>query len=268
MSTHALSPGSWTNWLLGCEENRVSPALNLARGTYRLRLAQSEEQRAAAFRLRFEVFNLELHEGFDRAYATGQDVDEYDSICDHLLVEERQTGKVVGTYRLQTGSTAAANAGYYSEREFDFTPYRHLEDSMVELGRACVAREHRSSEVLFLLWHGIVEYALRHHARYLIGCSSLTSQDPVEGTSVYVELKKFVVPPPLRTLPQVEFAMPLQRAGCANSRVPKLLRTYLAVGAKICGPPAIDREFKTIDFLTLMDLAELHPRFQSRFLRP
>ena len=34
---------------------------------------------------------------------------------------------------------------------------------------------------------------------------------------------------------------------------PKLLRAYLSVGAKICGPPAIDREFKTIDFLTILD---------------
>jgi putative hemolysin len=39
------------------------------------------------------------------------------------------------------------------------------------------------------------------------------------------------------------------------------------VGAKICGPPAIDPEFKTIDFLTLMDLASLHPRLLSRLLR-
>lgn len=36
---------------------------------------------------------------------------------------------------------------------------------------------------------------------------------------------------------------------------PRLMRTYLSLGAKICSPPAIDREFKTIDFLTLFDLA-------------
>jgi len=28
----------------------------------------------------------------------------------------------------------------------------------------------------------------------------------------------------------------------------------LELSAKICGPPAIDRDFKTIDFLTLLDL--------------
>ena len=36
--------------------------------------------------------------------------------------------------------------------------------------------------------------------------------------------------------------------------VPRLLRAYLALGARICGEPAIDREFSTVDFLTWMDL--------------
>jgi putative hemolysin len=45
-----------------------------------------------------------------------------------------------------------------------------------------------------------------------------------------------------------------------------LLRAYLAIGARICGPPAIDREFRTIDFLTMLDLQTLHPRVAARFL--
>jgi putative hemolysin len=242
--------------------------LDLSHGPYGLRLAQSDEERAAAYRLRFEVFNLELREGLETAYTTGQDVDEYDSICDHLIVEDRRSAEVVGTYRLQTGATAAANAGYYSEREFDFTPYRHLSDPMIELGRACIAREHRSSELLFLLWRGIVQYAKHYRARYLIGCSSLTSQDPVRGTAVYSALEQFIVEPVLRTVPRPAFSMSLVQDTDTKTKVPKLLRTYLAVGAKICGPPAIDCEFKTIDFLTLMDLADLSPRLHSRFLRP
>ena len=61
--------------------------------------------------------------------------------------------------------------------------------------------------------------------------------------------------------------MPRISSEGASDKVPKLLRTYLAVGAKICGPPAIDREFKTIDFLTLMDLETLHPRVHARFMK-
>jgi putative hemolysin len=61
--------------------------------------------------------------------------------------------------------------------------------------------------------------------------------------------------------------MPSTSRDNASEKVPKLLRAYLAVGAKICGPPAIDREFKTIDFLTLMDLKTLHPRVRARFMK-
>lgn len=251
---------------------RPSPAgINLtvtaAHGPYQLRLAQSEEERTAAYRLRFEVFNLELQEGLDTAYATGQDVDEFDPICDHLIVEDGRCGRVVGTYRLQTGARAAANAGYYCEREFDFGPFEPLRGSMVELGRACIHREHRSTEVLLLLWRGIVQYAVHNVARYLIGCCSLTSQDPAEGTSVFAALSGSLAEIWLRTSPQAEFTMPLVRGKVCQPKIPKLLRTYLAVGAKICGPPAIDRAFKTIDFLTLMDLDQLHARLRSRFLK-
>jgi putative hemolysin len=241
--------------------------LNLVHGPYQLRLAESEADRISAYRLRFEVFNLELKEGLDTAYETGQDVDEFDAICEHLIVEDRRSGRVVGTYRLQTGATAAANAGYYSEREFDFGPYERLWGSIVELGRACIHREHRSTEVLLLLWRGIVQYAVQNSARYLIGCCSLTSQDPAEGTSVFAALSGSLAETRLRTSPQPEFTMRFVRGAVPEPKIPKLLRTYLAVGAKICGPPAIDREFKTIDFLTLMDLDQLHPRLRSRFLK-
>ena len=242
-------------------------ALIEVHGPYRVRLAVSESDRLAAFRLRYLVFNLELKEGLDTAHATGCDTDQFDAVCDHLIVEHPGSGKVVGTYRLQPGAVASANSGYYSEREFDFTPYRRLGDSVIELGRACVDRDHRSSEVLFLLWRGIAQYAMHHGGRYLIGCSSLTSQDPAHGTAVYASMREHLVEPQLRTTPQAGFVMPLVTSQNVSDKIPKLLRAYLAVGAKICGPPAIDREFKTIDFLTLMDLETLHPRVYARFLK-
>jgi putative hemolysin len=40
----------------------------------------------------------------------------------------------------------------------------------------------------------------------------------------------------------------------------------LSVGAKVCGPPALDRQFKTIDFLTLLDLEALPAPARERFL--
>ncbi len=264
----ALISTQFSSWLLS-EEDRPAETNGPigVQGQYLVRLASSEADRMAAFRLRFQVFNLELEEGLDTSRAMGFDIDRFDAVCDHLIVEQTGSELVVGTYRLQSGMTASASLGYYSEREFDFAPYRQLRDSIIELGRACVHRDHRSTDVLNLLWRGIAQYALRHRGRYLIGCSSLTSQDPAHGSAVYRTLQKYIVEPSLRTVPNADFAMPQVFPGNASCRVPKLLRAYLAVGARICGPPAIDREFKTIDFLTLMDLETLHPRLRARFLK-
>jgi len=238
-------------------------------GTYRLQFAESREDLEAAFRLRFLVFNLELNEGLESAYETGQDADHFDKTCDHLIVEHRPSRQVVGTYRLQTGRVAGSNLGYYSEREFDFSPYEPIRNSLVELGRASIHWEHRSFDVLTLLWRGIASYALQRNARYLIGCSSLTSQCPQEGSDMYWRLREFLVEPVLRTSPRPGFTIPIGAAVPEMPRInpPRLLRAYLSIGAQICGEPAIDREFKTIDFLTLLDLTKLRSSARLRFLR-
>jgi putative hemolysin len=236
-------------------------------GRYRLRLAQSEEERIEACRLRFKVFNIELGEGLQSSYKTGLDRDQYDLFCDHIIVEDKSDRRVVGTYRMQSGETALRNLGYYSAQEFDFSPYEPLRSQILELGRASIDREHRNSEALTLLWRGIVQYAMHYGLRYLIGCSSLTSKNPQEGWAMYEQLKAFLATPEFRTIPTMAFACPPQEESLADPpKVPKLLKTYLALGAKICATPAWDREFGTIDFLTLMDMEEMTPAARSRFL--
>lgn len=245
-----------------------APSILVQHRDYVVRLAQTEEDRRAAYRLRFEVFNLELQEGLDSAYETGEDSDSFDEVCVHLLVEHRATGKVVGTYRMQSGSTAGMCQGYYSEQEFDFTPFESIRGEVIELGRACVHQDFRNYDVLNLLWHGISKYTHEIGARYLIGCSSLTSQDPFEGWATYQRLQKHLAPPELRTVPTASFRLPQLEQPLPDELpdAPKLLRMYLMVGAYICGEPAIDRAFKTIDFLTLLDLEQLTPSFRVRYL--
>lgn len=233
--------------------NTTAPALP----AYAMRLARSAEEVRAAQLLRFMVFNVELREGLERSFDTCLDADRFDDACDHLLVEERNTGEIVGTYRLQTGRRAAECHGYYSAQEFEFAPYEPLRNELVELGRACIHADHRSFTVLNLLWKGIATYAREHGARYLIGCSSLTSQNPEVGAAAYRTLQPHLVPPELRTRPVGAFHCPLETAASEAPKIPKLLAAYLALGAEICGPPALDREFKTIDFLTLLDLRAL-----------
>src|SRR5277367_225619 len=87
--------------------------VRLEAGEYVVRLALTEGERAAAYRLRFLVFNLEMNEGLESAYVDGFDKDHFDDVCDHLIVEDRRTGDIVGTYRMQMGEVAGQYLGYY-----------------------------------------------------------------------------------------------------------------------------------------------------------
>lgn len=238
---------------------------------YHLRLARTQQEREAAFRLRFEVFNIELAEGLESAYATGLDTDCFDAACDHLIVEELSSRQIIGTYRLQTGDVAAASHGYYSATIFDMGPFEKQRGEMLELGRACVHADHRSMPVLLMLWRGIVQYAKQRGLHSMVGCSSLTSQDEAEGAAMYEVLKPHLAPEEFRTLPHAEYRIreefPGHAAAAKLPEPPRLLRAYLAVGAQICGAPAIDRTFGTIDFLTLLDLRRLSPAARARLLR-
>ncbi len=229
-------------------------ALAQARPAYLARLAVGPAEVQAAQALRFEVFNLELDEGLVQSYDSGLDTDPFDAICDHLIVEDSSSGAVVGTYRLQTGRRARDGLGYYSEREFDFTPFEAQRGQILELGRACIHARHRNFAVLNLLWKGIGSYAREHGARYLIGCSSFTTQDPAVGAAAYEQLACYLAPPEWRTAPRPAFACALEALASPAPRVPRLMSAYLALGAAICGPPALDREFKTVDFLTWVDV--------------
>ena len=232
---------------------------------YTTRLAKSIEEVHAAQELRFQVFNLELNEGLEKSYATGRDEDAFDSVCEHLLVEHVPSATIVGTYRMQTGNTAVT-LGYYSAQEFEFEVFEPYRSEMIELGRACVHPQHRNLVVLGLLWKGVIDFARQRSARYLIGCSSMTTQDPVVGATAYADVcRKHLAPTAWRTRPLASHDCPLTQLSAEPVKIPKLLRAYLSLSAKICGPPALDRQFKTIDFLTLLDL-ETMPELARRRL--
>jgi len=224
-------------------------------------------------RLRFKVFNIELGKGLESSYQTGLDTDHFDLFCEHLVVEDKTDQRIVGTYRMQSGTTAEKNLGYYSQQEFDFAPYEVLRGEVLELGRASIDRDHRTPEVLTLLWRGIAQYATDMQLRYLIGCSSLNSVDPCEGWQMYRQLEHYRVADEWKTTPTEGFTCPghdKEEEPSASEPVkpPKLLRTYLTIGARICGAPAWDREFGTVDFLTLLDLRTVSSSARNRFLAP
>lgn len=246
------------------------PEDRLREGRYEVRFARTMEELDSILKLRFEVFNLELGEGLETSFETGRDIDAFDAGCHHLMVVDRETDAVVGTYRIQTSAMAEAHRGFYSSTEFVLEGLGAgvLGDS-VELGRACVAASHRNTQVLFLLWRGLAMYVAINRKRYLFGCCSLTSQDPVEGRAVmaYLEAHGHLHPSvsvePLESCRCYPTGTPVDPDFAAS--IPKLFRIYLRHGAKVCGTPAIDRLFKTIDYLVLFDVDLMSPRQVKTF---
>jgi putative hemolysin len=240
-------------------------------GRYALRFATSRRDLEAAQRLRFEVFNLELREGLSESYARGLDADEYDARCHHLLVLEQSTGDVVGTYRLMTRELAHG-APLYSASEFDL---RAVPDQVTrygaEVGRACVAREHRNGRVLQLLWRGIARYLDWNDKRFVFGCCSVPTLDASEIAGVSLKLARGGhLHPRYRApvLPALRAAHDDTVVAREDAAVPPLFTSYLRLGAKVCGGPAVDRDFCVTDYLVVLDLREVEPRVLAGLAAP
>mgnify|MGYP005864858571 CR=1 FL=1 len=234
---------------------------------YSVRFARNQNEVNEALKLRFEVFNLELGEGLQKSFDLKMDIDKYDQQCDHLIVIENETGRIIGTYRMQTSEHAQKGEGFYTSEEFRLNelPQKVLSDA-VELGRACIA----NGRVLFLMWKGLAEYIKEMNKRYLFGCCSVMSQDPYKGASVekYLSENKYYHPD--------YFVQTTEEYICKISpddksrdlpavELPPLFRLYLELGTLVCSPPAMDKNFKTIDFLILLDAENLNEKSKALF---
>ncbi|MEO0575317.1 MAG: GNAT family N-acyltransferase [Pseudomonadota bacterium] len=246
-------------------------AIDQTVGHYRVRLAGNDDELDAVFGLRFRVFNLELDEGLDASYKTARDEDQFDRQCHHLIVEDTRDRSIVGTYRMQDASMAQSGHGFYSQGEYELSRIQTtVLPHAIELGRACIDEAHRNTRVLFLLWRGLAAYMVAGGHRYFFGCCSLTSQHAGEGIALHRKLidddmvdQRYLV----STQPDYRCLWPDDALPDAP-RIPKLMRLYLSYGARIISPPAIDREFSTIDYLALFDLESLSDAHRKLFLEP
>lgn len=227
---------------------------------YILRLASTEEELESIFRLRFEVFNLELDLGFSASNFIQMDIDKFDAICHHLILISKQTGKTIGTYRMQTYIMASQRLGFDAADIFNLNaiPNSVLQAS-VEVGRACIAKEYRNIQALLLLWKGLANYLIWSRNQYFFGCASLLTQCPWQASWAYDYFQQNgSMHPSILVYPNSQSCLeiPQNPSDSHNIEIPKILQAYLNIGAKICSFPAIDRQFKTIDFLTISNIAD------------
>jgi len=232
-----------------------------------LRLADSPKDLQRVQKLRFNVFGLEM--GAQLASASqGIDCDEYDALCDHLMVEDRASGKVVGTYRMLSPSAAARAPSLYSEHEFNLGRLEHLRPNLIEIGRSCVHKDFRSGAVITLLWAGLADYVHKHGCSYLAGCASVSLADGGhQAVSLYRQLEaSHLSPADWRVFPLLP--LPLDRIvdDAAPAPMPALIKGYLRAGAYVCGEPAWDPDFNCADFFMLMSMDRLNQRYNKHFI--
>ncbi|MEU8583203.1 GNAT family N-acyltransferase [Streptomyces abikoensis] len=218
-------------------------------GVYQAVLARDEDEVRGAQRLRYQVFAVEQGARLPSA-ADGLDVDGFDRVCDHLLVRDEATAEVVGAYRLLPPGRSEQ---LLSGEEFELDAITSLHGGLVEIGRACVHQGHRNGLVVLCLWAGILRYMTDRRFRWLGGCASMSLADGgAQASAAWQTVRaRHYAPAAYRVRPRTPW-IPRDSGPCPPAAVPSLLRGYLMLGAWVCGPPALDSDFRTADLFTLL----------------
>lgn len=237
---------------------------------YQIKIATTAEELQQVYRLRFEVFNLELDEGFDSSYQLGIDKDTYDAQFLHLVVFHKPSHQIVATYRMQNYAMARAGLGFYSNSIFNMDALpSEVQQNMLELGRACIAKQHRNSSVFFLLWQGIAEILYENKLRYFFGCNSIPSRNPQDAHGIVKLLQTMRVYHKhfyLQTQPAYKCTYKDIEVDLTKINLPALFNLYLRFKCQICSAPALDRDFKTIVFLIVYDYRKVSDKYHKMFL--
>lgn len=247
-------------------------------GQFDVRLAVSDAEIAAAQALRYQIFYDEMGATPTAAMArVRRDIDDYDAICDHLLViDHGLDGRphVVGTYRLLRQQVAMAHRGFYAAGEYDLSPLlAGTSGQLLELGRSCVAPAWRNNATITLLWRGIAAYLETHRIAHMFGCASLHGADPLLHAAELSWLyHHHLAPPDLRARAHDGNHVPMDRlpaaaidARAAARALPPLIKGYLRVGAMIGDGGFVDHQFNTVDVFVIMPVDRITSRYSARF---
>ena len=244
----------------------VAPAVKSKRPAFQIEWASSISEVKEAQRLRYKVFAEEMGANLSQN-SEGLDVDEFDAYCDHLLIRDQDSLKVVGTYRVLPPHKAQEIGRLYSDAEFDLSRLDHLRPKLVELGRSCVHQDYRSGAVIMALWSGLAQYMQKNGYEIMLGCASIPMADGGHfAASLYNSLtSEQMAPTEFHAFPRLP--LPLDKLnGGLDVEAPPLIKGYLKLGAKICSSPAWDPDFNTADLLTMLRLSEINPRYAKHFL--
>ena len=245
------------------------------RGRYRARLAKTENDVKAAQSLRFEAFIAHRDAAVDGPRADGLDADHLDQDCDHMLVEERRTGRLVCCFRMMPLKTGAEIDRSYSAQFYDLEALRDYPGAMVEMGRFCIHPEVKDPDILRVAWGAMTKYVDDHGVEMLFGCSSFEGTEADSYMDAFALLKARHIAPK-RWLPRVKAPkvfpyakrLTIKRPNMKNalSKMPPLLRTYLSMGGWVSDHAVVDPDMNTLHVFTGVEIKHV-PKTRARLLR-
>jgi putative hemolysin len=243
-----------------------------------LRLARNEAEVSAAQRLRYRVFYDEMAaKPVGNMAAEQRDFDDFDPVCDHLLVLDSELGSgpeaVVGTYRLLRRSAAERHGQFYTAGEYDIARILAVPGELVELGRSCVDARYRSGATVQALLRGLTAYVDQYDIKIMFGCASLHGTDPAELalplSCLYHHLLASEELRP-RALDHLYVEMNLMakddvdvRRGMAS--LPPLIKGYARAGCRFGDGAVVDEQFNTTDVCVVLDMSEVTNKYKQRF---
>ena len=261
-------------------------------GDLEVRLASRRIDIESAQRLRYEVFYEEMAaKPSFIAQMRRRDEDEFDALCDHLLVVDTaqptsgpaswsntRRPKVVGTYRVLRHDVARHSLGFYTQREYDIAPLIAARPGarFMELGRSCVLKPYRTRRTVELLWHGLWTYVREHKVDVMIGCASFPGTDPHAHAMALSYLHHHATAPaewrasahPDQYAPMNLVAKDRLDAKAALKGMPPLIKAYLRLGAYFGDGAVIDHQFGTTDVLVVLPVERIDARYFEHFGAP
>jgi putative hemolysin len=234
-------------------------------GDFEVRLARTPAEIDAAQALRYQIFYEEMAaKPSPEMTEERRDFDDFDRVCDHLLVLDRRRGEgpegIVGTYRLIRREAAARAGRFYSSAEYDIRKMIDYPGEVLELGRSCVARDARNTATMQMLWRGIALYCYHYDIKVMFGCASFPGTDPAQHAQALSYLYHNHLAPPeirVRALPERFVDMNMMPPNSLDARrsmarVPPIIKGYLRLGGYVGDGAVIDHEFNSTDVFIIV----------------
>ena len=237
----------------------------LRKGRYVARLAETPTDLQAAMDLRGLAF---------RGPDAPPDGDDFDQICQHVLVEDIRGKSLVCCFRLLPLRCGAEIGQSYSAQFYELSALRDFDSPMVEMGRFCVDPEVSDPDILRVAWGAMTAFVDDNGVELLFGCSSFAGTETAEYLDAFAMLKARHLAPK-RWLPRVKapkvfrYAARLRRkpdARKAMLRMPPLLRTYLLMGGWVSDHAVVDDQMNTLHVFTGVEIGAI-PAARKRLLR-